>query len=87
MERNDLGIVNSIDNDLAGVQFSLVGVIGGNMKGFQNDWLWGSVGGEMQGVQMSAVNTAGHFEGAPVWRGELRPRGRDGCRLCVRQRV
>lgn len=60
----DLGIVNRTDNELIGAQLSLVGMVGGDMKGYQNDWLWGSVAGEMQGVQMSAINLAGSLQGA-----------------------
>lgn len=62
----DVGVVNRVDHDLLGVQFSLVGIVGGDMKGYQNDWLWGSVSGEMQGVQMSAINVAGSLQGAQL---------------------
>lgn len=62
----DVGIVNRVDHELVGAQFSLVGLVEGDMKGYQNDWLWGSVAGEMQGVQMSAINVAGSLQGAQL---------------------
>lgn len=62
----DIGVVNRIDNELLGVQLSLVGMVGGDMKGYQNNWLWGSVAGEMQGVQLSAANVAGSLQGAQL---------------------
>lgn len=60
----DIGFVNRVDHDLVGGQLSLAGMVDGDMKGFQNNLFYGSVGGEMQGVQMSAVNSAGSFRGA-----------------------
>jgi hypothetical protein len=60
----DVGIVNAVDRDLEGAQFSFVGIVGGKLQGLQYNWLWSSVGGQALGAQFGIVNTAGSLRGA-----------------------
>jgi hypothetical protein len=60
----DIGIVNRIEHDFEGAQFSVAGLVDGDMKGLQYNWLVSSVGGEAEGAQFAVVNTVGALHGA-----------------------
>jgi hypothetical protein len=64
MQGLDIGIVTQTDHDFEGAQFSFVGLVGGDMKGLQYNWLLSSVGAEATGAQLGVVNSAGVLEGA-----------------------
>jgi hypothetical protein len=62
----DVGIVGRIDGDLEGLQLSVAGLVDGDMRGLQYNWLLSTAGGQVQGAQWSAVNTAGSVQGVQL---------------------
>jgi hypothetical protein len=60
----DLGLVTHTGGDFAGYQLGVVGLIERDAIGWQNNWIFNFVGGEIRGAQTGVVNFNGEMLGA-----------------------